>query len=651
MDHTTLQVAGRDRRLGRTAITVIAALTVITVAMVLNVLWSPLGVQQAHAAAADPIRERGVVARVVDGDTIDVLVDGGSETRIRLSGIQAFEAGECGADIATDRLTTLVEGKRVELRAHDANATSLGRPIRSVHLPLASGGTADINELLLLEGMGLWFPLGSEVTDIADYHVAATHARRLGRGIWRDDLCGRGPQHGHPIDMWVKSDADGNDGENLNDECVRIVNRHASVALDLSGWLVRESSQFRFDPSEEGYRFPSRTVVPAGASLVVRVGSGTTSALEHFMGSPSALFDNADRTIGPGGGPGTGLGMGDGVYLLDPRGNIRQAFTWPCVVDCSTPLFGALVIDHVEYDPPGVDTADNEYVELRNTSSSRIHLDGYQLRNRTVFHEFVPGTYLDADEVLRVTVGRGTQSRLQQYWGQDGPILRNAGDWVDVVSFDERFVDCVDWGSERPCPWPVTVPGAGTTGVLPTEPELAGAAPPEPGPFPDVPLTHLHVDSISWLVEEGITSGCGGGLYCPDAEVTRGQMATFLTAALELTPGDGSVFPDVGADHPHVAGIGALVDEGITSGCPGGGFCPADPVTRGQMATFLTTALGLPPGDGSGFVDVGAGHPHVAGIGALVEARITGGCGGGAYCPSQAVTRAQMATFLRNALT
>ena len=194
----------------------------------------------ADAAAADPVRERGVVTHVADGDTIDVLFDGDSgSTRIRLSGIQAFEIGECGYDIATDRLTELILGERVELRAADPDAESLDRPIRSVHLDVDGYGEVDVVELLLLEGMGLWFPIEPEITDTADYNVAATHAIREQRGIWQDHLCGRGPQFGHPIDMWARSDADGNDARNLNDEYVRIVNRHESEAFDLTGWLIR----------------------------------------------------------------------------------------------------------------------------------------------------------------------------------------------------------------------------------------------------------------------------------------------------------------------------------------------------------------------------------------------------------------------------
>lgn len=52
--------------------------------------------------------------------------------------------------------------------------------------------------------------------------------------------------------------------------------------------------------------------------------------------------------------------------------------------------------------------------------------------------------------------------------------------------------------------------------------------------FLDVPTGHLFFRSIEALAESGITGGCGSGNYCPDSPVTRGQMAAFLSRALGL---------------------------------------------------------------------------------------------------------------------
>jgi S-layer homology domain len=54
-----------------------------------------------------------------------------------------------------------------------------------------------------------------------------------------------------------------------------------------------------------------------------------------------------------------------------------------------------------------------------------------------------------------------------------------------------------------------------------------------------------------------------------------------------------ATFGDVPASDPFFQFIEALAASGITSGCGGGNFCPDAPLTRGQMAVFLSKALGL----------------------------------------------------------
>ena len=52
--------------------------------------------------------------------------------------------------------------------------------------------------------------------------------------------------------------------------------------------------------------------------------------------------------------------------------------------------------------------------------------------------------------------------------------------------------------------------------------------------FTDVPTSHPFVQYVEALAKAGVTGGCGGGKYCPDAPLTRAQMATFLSRALGL---------------------------------------------------------------------------------------------------------------------
>ena len=63
---------------------------------------------------------------------------------------------------------------------------------------------------------------------------------------------------------------------------------------------------------------------------------------------------------------------------------------------------------------------------------------------------------------------------------------------------------------------------------------------------------------------------------------------------LQVSPAPGvATFADVPTSHPFFQYIEALVESGITAGCGGGNYCPNNPVTRGQIAVFLAKALGL----------------------------------------------------------
>ena len=96
----------------------------------------------------------------------------------------------------------------------------------------------------------------------------------------------------------------------------------------------------------------------------------------------------------------------------------------------------------------------------------------------------------------------------------------------------------------------------------------------------------FHVDNRNktyWIrVELGAT----------DATTTFGAVRVFYK--LRVSPGPGAAtFADVPTPHPFFPYVEALVASGITGGCGGGNYCPDAPVTRGQMAVFLSVALGL----------------------------------------------------------
>jgi PKD repeat protein len=178
--------------------------------------------------------------------------------------------------------------------------------------------------------------------------------------------------------------------------------------------------------------------------------------------------------------------------------------------------------------------------------------------------------------------------------------------------------------------------------------------------FDDVPDDYWAFDHVEMLYDSGITGGCGSGFFCPDAPITRAQMAVFLVRAMHGSdfrppPAAGNVFLDVGIDDFAAAFIEQLYHDGITGGCGNNNFCPGDPVTRAQMAVFLLRAMhgpGYSPPPATGvFDDVDLAYWAVAWIEQLAAEGITFGCGNNNYCPDSLVTRAQMAVFMVRALT
>jgi glucose/arabinose dehydrogenase len=164
--------------------------------------------------------------------------------------------------------------------------------------------------------------------------------------------------------------------------------------------------------------------------------------------------------------------------------------------------------------------------------------------------------------------------------------------------------------------------------------------------FSDI-LNSQFLDDIHWLLYSGITAGCGGTRFCPTASVTREQMASFLARALKLPPTTQDFFSD-DETSIHEQNINRIAAAGITTGCGGGRFCPRNNVTRAEFATFMVNALDLPPTATDYFTDDETSS-HEPNINAFAKAGLTSGCGGGRYCPTQAVTREQMAAFLRRA--
>jgi hypothetical protein len=168
---------------------------------------------------------------------------------------------------------------------------------------------------------------------------------------------------------------------------------------------------------------------------------------------------------------------------------------------------------------------------------------------------------------------------------------------------------------------------------------------------------NVHEGGIEAIYEAGVTQGCNppaNDRYCPDRTVTRGQMAVFLSRALTL-PGTGNDYFSDDDGHIFEGGINRLRAAGITQGCnppANDRFCPDREMTRGEMAAMLARAFDYPVSTQDRFRD-DDGHIFEAAIEKIAAQGVTVGCNPPAndrFCPDDYVTRGQMAAFLKRAL-
>jgi hypothetical protein len=130
--------------------------------------------------------------------------------------------------------------------------------------------------------------------------------------------------------------------------------------------------------------------------------------------------------------------------------------------------------------------------------------------------------------------------------------------------------------------------------------------------FTDVPKNHTFYSFVERILHNGVTTGCTGTTYCPDDTVFRLQMGIFIARA--QAGGDGNVpvsgsaqgnpyncvgggisqFTDIDPSNPFCRHVHYMFATGVTTGCvttPPRQYCPSDNVTRGQMALFIARAV------------------------------------------------------------
>lgn len=232
--------------------------------------------------------ESAVVERVIDGDSLELSVDG-AKVEVRLPGFNAPElygeanAKTCQGTEAAQALERAVSqgDVRFQAEAQDRYGRTLGQ--------LAVNGRLVI-ERLIGEGWGL--ATGGDASGDEDLERAAMQ-RDLMKGAAESRLGIWGDRCGEPTstDLLISNthvDAEGNDRSNLNDEWVEIGN-DGTETVDLSRWVIRDETF--------GHRFLLRGLLGPGDTLRVRSGDGDNSSREMFLGERYPVWSNSDETV------------------------------------------------------------------------------------------------------------------------------------------------------------------------------------------------------------------------------------------------------------------------------------------------------------------------------------------------------------------
>lgn len=353
------------------------------------------------------------IAAVDDGDTVQARIKKGrrwlKRQSIRITGIQAPELfsysrkkgrrGYCLGVASTVALERLVNKRVVRLVAQKKSSKTVGegrvRLRRAIQVKRGKRWI-DPATILLRRGLALWFANSAEWAWNGSYDQLAQAAAARGKGVWNPTACGAGSSQAQQgmLRMKVKWDAQGTD--KAADEWIRITNLDQTRAVPLSGWAVRDS-HLRGDKRQPGYKFPSSAVVPAGGSIRVVVGRGSDTASTFYWGLGAPIFENVLPS----------KNIGDGAYLFDSRGNLRAHTVYPCRIGCSDPLAGKVSVT-ARYQggiQPGTGQI-NEWVTIKNVSSTQVSLDEYELESVPWFYEFGPGDVLWPGQAIVVWVDR-----------------------------------------------------------------------------------------------------------------------------------------------------------------------------------------------------------------------------------------------------
>lgn len=288
---------------GSLAVACVALLILIVLPGCIRKEWRPLY----------GIKYKVEVVRVIDGDTIDVILPNGSEGRIRFLGIDTPETrpdmnriNEYDNITDTEALAewglkaknftrAQLEGRTIKIQ-FDKKAGLKGYFGRWLAYVYTSNGT-DFNAELITRGYARIYIEGN-FSKKEEYLELEKEAMNNKIGLWSCML-----EKGIII-AYVHYNAKGDDRYNLNDEYV-IISNNGNSSVDLSGYTLS-------DEANNTFVFPQGFVLGKRDLVTIYTGHGENTDRELYWGSDCPIWNNDHDT----------------AYLRDREGNILDTYTW-----------------------------------------------------------------------------------------------------------------------------------------------------------------------------------------------------------------------------------------------------------------------------------------------------------------------------------
>ena len=108
--------------------------------------------------------------------------------------------------------------------------------------------------------------------------------------------------------------------------------------------------------------------------------------------------------------------------------------------------------------------------------------------------------------------------------------------------------------------------------------------------YADLNAAEWYHEAVDYVLEEGIMKGISENAFDPNGTCTRAMFVTILGRSVGVSEeryGEQQLFEDVPAGQWYSAYANWAFENGIVKGCGEGIFCPLAPITRQEMVTML----------------------------------------------------------------